>query len=87
MQEISFSILKDIFTVDKIKGDIHEYLETVKMQIKYLGINYYPFQVDCIVGDFKKDNDVSSLISIEKFVVQLFYDYQYSLITVDFIHY
>lgn len=110
--------LRTIFSLDKLKIDLFNYLEidsTKHFQInldssnefnekvksfvfdsndsivvesiitreKYYNQLYIPYQVNLIIGNFKPE---FGIISFEKMLVEMSYDKDYDLITVDISH-
>jgi hypothetical protein len=55
----------------------------LKVQKKYHGISYLPFQVDVLIGKIKEMN---RNLELRNYVAEMFYDKDYELVTVDFIH-
>lgn len=62
----------DIFTIGSIK-----------ITKKYQGQNFLPYSVELIIG--KYDNTLGVILA-DKFVAEMFYDFNYELVTIDFIH-
>jgi hypothetical protein len=105
-----------IFSIEKIKSDLLNYLEieqaevrriisaheidgveqvhfysakepltilALKLQKKYHGIIYLPFQVDVLIG---KVREINRNLELQNYIAEMLYDKDYELITVDFIH-
>jgi hypothetical protein len=55
----------------------------LKVQKKYHGISYLPFQVDVLIGKIK---EVNRSLELQNYIAEMFYDKDYELVTIDFIH-
>ncbi|MBB6329075.1 hypothetical protein HNP24_000025 [Chryseobacterium sediminis] len=58
-------------------------LGSVEIIKKYEGQNFLPYKINLIIGNYKGSLGV---VLVEKFIAEMFYDFNYELITIDFIH-